>query len=655
MSALSSAKTMLSTGEKMALGASADLPPCLLINFQFKLAEGEAENLDKAGQKWREVSEKLQKTSTDLQDAIAGVPPETWTGDDRTAYEQQIKQVCEQLEIAAQFYLAVGIALTVFAYALLVFAVFALGMGIVLDALAVAAAAALASVVGAPAYAGILEAAATCLEVTWGATAVLAGAGGGVAVVFQGGAALTALLEYKHGDKQALNDFKKAEEVGAVAAVANLAQNAANAGLAYAGRGKDGSMKIDLDADRDKNKDWQLGAGVDNGKYGGAVHARYGKDGFEEVDVSGHAKRGNDDIKGKAGYEDDDGFGHGKSGTVSADVSDTHKGKDGSETTVDAKGSYNTETHDAKGEVDYDHKSKSGTEDSAKVSGGYNSSTHEATGEADYTHKSSSGSETSAKLGGSYNTETHATNLQGSASHGDVSVSGGYEDKDGIGRGHGGTATGEVDYTHKGAGGSETHASLGGSYNTESHATSLQGSVDHGDVHAKAGYQDQDGIGHGHGGTATGEAGYTHKGADGTETSAKLGGSYNTESHATSVQGSARHGDFYGSGGYQDQDGIGHGHGGTATGEAGYTHTGANGTETSAKLDGSYNTDSGDWSGNAEGGYSRDGTTVGAHGGYDSMGNSFYAGGTVEDERTGYSGSVNHGRDNAASGERKPT
>lgn len=67
-------------------------------------------------------------------------------------------------------------------------------MGTFLAGLAVAAAAALASVVGASAYSGMLATAATCLTITWVATGILAGAAQMAAAVFQCGAALTALL-----------------------------------------------------------------------------------------------------------------------------------------------------------------------------------------------------------------------------------------------------------------------------------------------------------------------------------------------------------------------------------------------------------------------------------------------------------------------------
>ncbi|MGH3392841.1 MAG: hypothetical protein ACRDOO_28570 [Actinomadura sp.] len=334
MSALASSKSMMSIAQTEATAAMLVLPPAVMINFQFKLCNGEAEKLDKAGQKWREVADKLQKTATELQEAVAGVPADTWTGDDRTAYEQKVREVCQQLEIAATYYMAVGIALTAFAYALFTYAIFALGMGTFLAALAVAAAAALASVVGAPAYSGMLATAGTCLTITWAATGILAAASQMAAVVFQGGAALTALLEYQHGNKQALSDFAHAEAVGSVTAVTNLAQNAANAGLAYVNRtggeklpwmkaAPKGSplSSIDLDADRDKDSTWTVGGTATvtptpgGNEYTGGGHVKYGDHGWQGWEVEGKAKtETGHEVGGKVGYEDKDGFGQGKGG-----------------------------------------------------------------------------------------------------------------------------------------------------------------------------------------------------------------------------------------------------------------------------------------------------------------------------------------------------
>lgn len=365
MSALHSAKQMMSVAEKEAGVAMWILPPAVMIKFQFTLSKGEPVNLDKAGQKWREAAEKLQQTSAKLQEAVAGVPADTWTGADRKAYEQQVRQVCEQLEIAATYYMAVGIALTAFAYALFTYAVFAVAMGTFIAALAAACAAAMAGVVTAVSVPAFEAAAATCLTITWVATGILAGAAQMASAVFQGGAALTALLEYQHGNKQALSDFAHAEAVGSVTAVTNLAQNAANAGLAYANRtggeklpwmkaGGKGSplSSVDLDADRDKDDTWTAGGTATvtptpgGTEYTGGGHVKYGDHGWQGAEVEGKAKTASGhEFGGKVGYEDKDGFGQGQGGTWKGEggygyenPATGHGGK------VEVGGGYNPET-----------------------------------------------------------------------------------------------------------------------------------------------------------------------------------------------------------------------------------------------------------------------------------------------------------------------
>jgi hypothetical protein len=463
MGVLGSAKSMLSVGETECDVAMWILPPAMMIKFQFKLAEGEAENLDKAGQKWREVAEKLQKTVTDLQDAVAGVPADAWSADDRTAYEQKVRQVCEQLEIAAQYYQAVGIALTGFAYALFAFAVFAVAMGTFVGALAAATAAAMAGVVTAVAVPEFEAVAATCLTITWGATAVLAAAGGMAAAVFQGGALLTAMQESAHGNKQAMSDFKHAEAVGAVTAVTNLAQNAINAGLDYANRtggeklpwmktGPKGLpiSSVDLDADRDKDNTWDVGGSATGktpggGEYTGGAHVKYGDNGWQGVEGEGEYKTSTGHtFGGKVGYEDEDGFGHGKSGTLS-------------------------------GEASYGYENEqSGQGYSGKVGGEYNvdNGDWKATGEGSYT---SAGGQT---FGGNAGYNSDGT-ISGGANYG-------YQN-DQTGQGYSGGASGEYN-VHNG----DWKANGEGSYTSGGNTVSANGGYgSDGTVSAGAGYQNE--------------------------------------------------------------------------------------------------------------------------------------------------------------------
>jgi hypothetical protein len=328
MSVLNSADSMMSTAYTEAQTAGFVLQPSIMIAFQFKLSTGKAANIDKAGQKWRDSAGQVEQAIGELREAIAGVTAYDWTADDRTAHEQKVNEICSQMETVHTFLTAVGVALTVFGYALFAYAVFAVAMGTALDIMAVAAAAALAGVITAELYAEFEAAAATCLTITSVATAILAGVANMVGMVMQGGALLDAAVETHQGNKQAFGDLKQAEEVGAAAALANLAQNGANAALAYANRtnglnipgGRGGKIPIsgvDLDADRDKDRTWNVGGGAtyskDGKDYTGAVHVKVGDRGFQGVEGEGSVKntKTGDSWGGKAGwYEDKQGNDH---------------------------------------------------------------------------------------------------------------------------------------------------------------------------------------------------------------------------------------------------------------------------------------------------------------------------------------------------------
>jgi hypothetical protein len=326
ISALGTADSMMTIAQQETGVSMYVLPPAMWINYQFKLAKGNPVNIDKAGQAWRDTAQRLQQLGVELRQAVAAIPRDDWSADDRTAYEQKVEEFCAQLEVMYAFCLAVGIALTAFAYALVVYAVFAVAMGTFIGALAAVAAAAMVSIVGEPVYAECLAIAATCLEVTMGATAILAGAATGVAAVFQGGAALSALVESVKGNDAALGDFVQAQATGSAAALANLTQNAANAGLAYVNRADDlgaaprGTPKgiplkaVDLDADRDKDHTWNVGgtatvktAGDNIVTAGG--HVKYGDQGLRGIEGEGKVQHGQVTAGGKAGWERDS---HGK-------------------------------------------------------------------------------------------------------------------------------------------------------------------------------------------------------------------------------------------------------------------------------------------------------------------------------------------------------
>ena len=326
ISALGAADSMMTIAQKETGVSMYVLPPAMWINYQFKLAKGNPVNIDKAGQAWRATAQQLQQIGAELQRAVAAIPQDDWSADDRTAYEQKVKEFCAQLEVMCTFCGAVGIALTVYASALFVYAVFAVAMGTFIGALAAVAAASMVTVVGAPVYAECLAIAGTCVEVTLGATAILAGAATGVAAVFQGGVALSALVETFKGNDAALGDFVQAQATGSAAGLANLTQNAANAGLAYVNRADDlgaspqGTSRgiplkaVDLDADRDKDHTWNVGGTATVQTPGGNLvtaggHVKYGDQGWQGFEGEGKVQHGQVTAGGKVGWERDS---HGK-------------------------------------------------------------------------------------------------------------------------------------------------------------------------------------------------------------------------------------------------------------------------------------------------------------------------------------------------------
>ncbi|MEU5876565.1 hypothetical protein [Spirillospora sp. NPDC047279] len=305
--ALGAVETLMDTATTEAGTAAFLLPPAAMVTFQFKLSTGDAPALDVAGQAWREAAEAIQKLITELPQNVQSVPADAWTDTARPQYEAKIQEFCSQLDALQAYCQAVGISLTTVAYALFAYALFAIGMGTFLAALAIAVIAAAASVVGSPSIAGMQATAATCLTITTVATGILAACGQIVAAVLAGGALLTAFVEKGRGNEQALGDFFQAQATGAAGAAANLLQNAANAGLSFVNRYQDAAtlpgskvkppkgvplQEVDLDADRAFDNTWNVGAGATvetpgGSTYEGGVHVQKGDGEAWGVDAEG--------------------------------------------------------------------------------------------------------------------------------------------------------------------------------------------------------------------------------------------------------------------------------------------------------------------------------------------------------------------------------
>ncbi|TDC66572.1 hypothetical protein E1200_16480 [Actinomadura sp. GC306] len=261
------------------VSAAVILPPALVISFEFRLSKGKPQSLEKAAGEWMKSAQELEQAANDLRSLAAGIPQLAWNMKDRQDYENKVEQFCEMAEALKTYLQAVSIALTVLAYALLAYAVFAMGMAVYIDVLFVLAVAALASVVGAPSYAGIVAAAGTGLTITHVATGILAAASAIAAAAMFGGAGLTALSQEGNG-VDAGGAFKEALVNGSAGSAANLLQNAANAGLSWVNRSDGNTInrglpgggsaggrgfpisEIDLDADRSIDETWTYGGGA---------------------------------------------------------------------------------------------------------------------------------------------------------------------------------------------------------------------------------------------------------------------------------------------------------------------------------------------------------------------------------------------------------
>ncbi|WP_026341622.1 WXG100 family type VII secretion target [Actinomadura atramentaria] len=304
--------------------ASIDLPPAIPINIEFKLSKGNPNNLETASQSWDKTAKKLQQTAQELKQSLDAIPADAWTAQDREAYARKVQEFCQQLDTVSTYCEAVSKTLYAYAAALFIYAGFAMGMGTSLAALAVAFAAAAAGIITAVACPEIEAAAAVCLTITSVATGILAAGATIAAMVFQGGSLLAAVKESTQGNKQALTDFTQAQATGSAAALANLGQNAANAGLAVLNsRGGAGSpiQNVDLDADRNANHTWNVGGGVTADVGGNTVtgggHVKIGDHGLAGGDLSGNftSKTGLSG-GGNVEYTDEDGIGQGQGGSV---------------------------------------------------------------------------------------------------------------------------------------------------------------------------------------------------------------------------------------------------------------------------------------------------------------------------------------------------
>lgn len=457
---------MKAAADGCLVAAGMEVVPAVMIKFLFTLSAGDAAAVDKAGQDWRQSSALVQQAAEALQQAVAGVSGDDWTAQDRDAYEKKVQQACEQYQVVEIYLEAAGIALSVMAGALCAYAVFATGMAIALIAIGAAIIACEATVVGSVAVPELEEAAAVCLEITQVATAILAEVGVAIAEVLQGGALLDATAEEIDGNDKAFGDFLNGEAVGAAAAGANLLQNAANAGIAYANMkdktpelGPDGKPKIgpdgqpvmnegktkagdiNLNADRDWNKTWDVGASGKYGDFSGGVDAKYGDHGWQGASVSGgYTPEDGPQVTGNASWEQDE---HGNN-VYKGDLTGGYKTPEGSTYSGTASGEYDD---NADGSSKYSggltgkyENENTGTSADAGVNGSY---THGADGSSTYTGgvsasagNTATGDSVHGGASGTYQHDTDGSNHYSAtgtggyatpSGHADGSLTGGYD------------------------------------------------------------------------------------------------------------------------------------------------------------------------------------------------------------------------------------
>ncbi|WP_157432847.1 hypothetical protein [Actinomadura rifamycini] len=196
------------------------------------------------------------------------------------------------------------------AWALFAYSVFASAMGAYLAGLAFVAGASLLSVVGAPAYAECLALATTALTITKVAVGILIAASAVSAGVMLVKMHTTAGSQEGNGAANVDAVLGKAWATGSAGAAANITEGIANTGLNFLGRkGLTPTGQLDLDADRDIEKTWNVGIG---GKATSAAGVLEGEGGY-------HAKIRDGDLQGqdvelKAKVGDSGGWGSGTLG-----------------------------------------------------------------------------------------------------------------------------------------------------------------------------------------------------------------------------------------------------------------------------------------------------------------------------------------------------
>ncbi|GAA2427020.1 hypothetical protein GCM10010191_44680 [Actinomadura vinacea] len=165
-----------------------------------------------AAQKWLPTADLIREAQQELQGLVDRIPKEMWSGADKDAYAERIKNYSDQLDAFESYVKICGYTMVVASYALAAFAALSMAIGTFLAAIAtIALAVAALPIAGQAYYSFCVAAAGVCGTIMTVACKVLLALLSAVAVVLQGGALVEVGVEMVNGSDTAWNDFKHAD------------------------------------------------------------------------------------------------------------------------------------------------------------------------------------------------------------------------------------------------------------------------------------------------------------------------------------------------------------------------------------------------------------------------------------------------------------
>ncbi len=217
---------LVTAAEAMALGTVPIMPASMSCFFLMESGKGKDGELREAGGKWGEAGNKYSEAKEHLEGLVRGLSEHSWSGKDREAFENEVRQIAEQLQTDQAYAKTAQVALELMAAALDIYAGFAMAIGTALVVQAAICAAADCTVIGAPAAEVEANAfALSCAEALETANAVLTGAMGGAGAAFQLGAIVDAGQQDSEGDDSAMGNLRQAEIKGGIEGAKSVANH----------------------------------------------------------------------------------------------------------------------------------------------------------------------------------------------------------------------------------------------------------------------------------------------------------------------------------------------------------------------------------------------------------------------------------------------